>query len=40
MRCWSDGSSERWFYGQVYDTGGWVWVRANEVRNQVVVGHC
>ena len=40
MSCWLDNQNQRWFWGQIFDTGSWVYVRAVQVRNQIIVGHC
>lgn len=40
MRCWLDNQGERWFFGQIFDTGSFVYIRAYQVRNQISVGGC
>lgn len=40
MNCWLDNQGERWFYGQIFDNGAWVYVQAVKVTSQARVGHC
>ncbi|MFJ7775889.1 hypothetical protein [Streptomyces yangpuensis] len=40
MNCWLDNQGQRWFWGQIYDTGSWKYVRASQVRNQISVRAC
>jgi hypothetical protein len=44
MRCWTDSvwydGTNRWFkISTIYGTGT-AWVSANQVKNQIIVGHC
>jgi hypothetical protein len=40
MDCWTDNDGERWFYGQIYDTGSWLYVQARWVSDQITIGAC
>ena len=44
MICWEDSvwyaGTNRWFYVSTIYGSGRAWVSANQVQNQIVVGHC
>ena len=40
MVCWFDHAGRRWFFGQIYDNGGYYYMPSNYVSAQRTVGRC